>query len=126
MFYADYEKFAFMQRIDVKVDEQFAAVLKEYCAYWGMTMGELMYEAAKQHIHGSSQVCEMADGILRKQGMLPDKRSTKHCYGYLCRCCKHELACRTGLYKNEWEIAEEHRHLLKTQANQYPCNICTS
>jgi len=118
--------FAFMQRIDVKVDEQFAAVLKEYCAYWGMTMGELMYEAAKQHIHGSSQVCEMADGILRKQGMLPDKRSAKHCYGYLCRCCKHELACRTGLYKNEWEIAEEYRHLLKQHVKRCPCDSCTS
>ena len=63
-----------MQRIDVKVDEHFAAVLKEYCAYWGMTMGELMYEAAKQHIHSSShavsislcaeQVCTKTNGKL--------------------------------------------------------------
>ena len=63
--------FAFMQRIDVKVDEQFAAVLKEYCAYWGMTMGELMYEAAKQHVHASSHVCDLADGLLRKAGDTP-------------------------------------------------------
>mgnify|MGYP005628266313 FL=1 len=116
--------FAFMQRIDVKVDEQFAAVLKEYCAYWGMTMGELMYEAAKQHIHASSQVCELADGILQKQGIIPDKRSAKHCYGYLCRCCKHELACRTGLYKNEWEIGEEYKHLLKKQPNKCSFDAC--
>ena len=113
-----------MQRIDVKVDEQFAAVLKEYCAYWGMTMGELMYEAAKQHIHASAQVCKLADGLLRKQGMLPDKRSAKHCYGYLCRCCKHELMCRTGLYKKEWEIADEYKHLLKEQPNGCTCENC--
>ena len=113
-----------MQRIDVKVDEQFAVVLKEYCAYWGMTMGELMYEAAKQHIHASSQVCELADGILQKHGIIPDKRSAKHCYGYLCRCCKHELACRTGLYKNEWEIGEEYKHLLKKQPNKCSFDAC--
>jgi len=113
-----------MQRIDVKVDEQFAAVLKEYCAYWGMTMGELMYEAAKQHIHSSAQVCELADGLLRKQGMLPDKRSSKQCYGYLCRCCKHQLMCRTGLYKNEWEIDDEYKHLLKEQESECSCDTC--
>jgi len=113
---------AFMQRIDVPVDEKFAAVLKEYCAYWGMTMGELMYEAAKQHIHSSAQVCELAESLLLKQGMIPDKRSAKHCYGFLCRCCKHQLACRTGLYKNEWEIAEQHQHLLKQQPEACPCD----
>ena len=113
-----------MQRIDVKVDEQFAAVLKEYCAYWGMTMGELMYEAAKQHVHASAHVCTLADGLLRKQGIVPDKRSAKHCYGYLCRCCKHQLMCRTGLYKNEWEIDDEYKHLLKEHPKNCSCDTC--
>jgi hypothetical protein len=113
-------KFAFMQRIDVKVDERFAAVLKGYCAYWGLTLGELMYEAAKQHVHSSAQVCTLADDLMRKHGVIADKRSAKHCYGYLCRCCKHQLMCRTGLYQNEWEIADEHKHLQKDQSNDYP------
>ena len=102
-----------MQRIDVPVDEKFAAVLKEYCAYWGMTMGELMYEAAKQHIHSSAQVCNLSDGLLRKQGILPDKRSPKQCYGWKCRCCKHQLACRTGIYKSLWEVDDKYKYLLK-------------
>ena len=111
-----------MQRIDVPVDEKFAAVFKEYCAYWGMTMGELMYEAAKQHVHSSAHMCHLADDLLLKHGVIPDKRSAKDCYGYLCRCCKHQLTCRTGLYKNEWEIAEQHQHLLKEHANEIPCD----
>ncbi len=102
-----------MQRIDVKVDDPFAAVLKEYCAYWGMTMGELMYEAVKQHIHSSSNVCQLSEQLLEKHGATLDKRVAKACYGYLCRCCKHQVACRTGLYKSLWEIADEHQHLLK-------------
>ena len=105
-----------MQRIDVKVDDPFAVVLKEYCAYWGMTMSELMYEAVKQHIHCSGEVCHLADHLLKKNGVSPDKRAAKPCYGYLCRCCKHQLACRTGLYKSHWEIADEHQHLLKVQS----------
>ncbi len=109
-----------MQRIDVPVDTKFAAVLKEYCAYWGLTLGELMHEAAKQHIHSSADVCHLADEILQKQGVSPDKRSGKHCYGHLCRCCKHETACRTGIYKNFWEIAEEHAHLLKKPNDASP------
>ena len=105
-----------MQRIDVKVDDPFAAVLKEYCAYWGMTMSELMYEAVKQHIHCSGEVCHLSEQLLKKHGLTADKRAAKPCYGYLCRCCKHQLACRTGLYKNHWEIADKHQHLLKVQS----------
>ena len=110
------ESFSLMQRIDVKVDDPFAAVLKEYCAYWGMTMSELMYEAVKQHIHCSGEVCHLSEQLLKKHGLTADKRAAKPCYGYLCRCCKHQLACRTGLYKNHWEIADEHQHLLKVQS----------
>ena len=106
-----------MQRIDVPVDEKFAVVLKEYCAYWGMTMGELMYEAAKQHIHSSAHFCYLSDDLLRKQGMLLDKRAPKECYGFKCRCCKHQLACRTGLYKGSWEIDDKHKHQLKEHSD---------
>lgn len=111
--YFNCREIAFMQRIDVPVDEKFASVLKEYCAYWGMTMGELMYEAAKQHINSSANVCNFADELLAKYELIPDKRLAKHCYGFKCRCCKHQLTCRTGLYKNDWEIADEYKHLLK-------------
>ena len=113
-----------MQRIDVKVDEQFAAVLKEYCAHWGMTMGELMYEAVKQHIHASSHVCDFADSLLKKQGILPDKRSAKSCYGYLCRCCKHQATCRVGLYEHQYEIADKYEHQLKAHLGSYPFDPC--
>ena len=115
-----------MQRIDVPCDEKFAAVLKEYCAYWGMTMGELMYEATKQHIHSSAHVCTLAEGLLIKQGMIPDKRSAKHCYGHKCRCCKHQLECRTGLYKDDWVIADEYKVLLKEQPTECTCGNCSS
>lgn len=115
-----------MQRIDVPVDAKFADVLKDYCAYWGLTMGEFMYEAAKQHIHSSAVVCDLANGILETHGTAPDKRSSKHCYGFKCRCCGHEVACRTGVYKNYWEIADEHKHLLKEQPEPYPCDECNA
>ena len=102
-----------MKRIMISMSDQCAALLKMYAAQWGMTQSAVCYEAIRQHIHSQAQSgCLSTLNLLKMHNIKLDKRAFKPCYGYACRICKHQGACRAGLHPGNWECGTCYKHLL--------------
>lgn len=95
------------KKLLVTMTEEQASALKLYAATWGTTISEVLREAALQHMFSHSTCCGKVTGVLSSIDIDRDKRRYKPCYGYPCRACKHNTACRTGLYCGHWEIKDE-------------------
>ena len=90
-----------------------AALLKSYAAQWGMTQSDVLYECSRNHIHAQAQSgCKGTLSLLAMHDVKLDKRAFKACYGYPCRICKHDKACRIGLHEGLWECDDRYKHLL--------------
>jgi hypothetical protein len=101
-----------MKRVVLQLSDADARVLKLYAAKWGLTMSQVLEEMCRSHIHGSAFVCNYSRDLLAAEKIPIDKRSSKECFGFKCRCCSHTLPCRTGLYEGDWKIADCYKHLL--------------
>lgn len=101
-----------VKRVLVTMSDECAAVLKQYAAAWGITQSEALYESMRHHIHCHAKCCKSTKQILENQLIALDKRVDKPCYGFGCRGCVHQTACRIGLYDGTWEMAERYKHLL--------------
>ena len=101
-----------MKRVVVTLSDQDAQALKQYAAKWGLTISAALEEMSLSHIHASAFVCTFARDLLNNENITIDKRAGKECYGFKCRCCAYTLQCRTGLYQDEWKIADRYKHLL--------------
>ena len=73
------------------------AVLKSYAAFYGKTMSEVLYMFARQEIQQQSLHCKFVQQLLDAQGIRPDKRVNKPCWGHQCLSCEHTNLCQAGL-----------------------------
>ena len=102
-----------MKRVVTVMTEDCACLLKRYAALWQMTQSEVLFEAAMSHIHGQAHSgCTATINLLDDHKIKLDKRASKHCYGYPCRVCKHDKACRVGKHEGHWECDDRYKHLL--------------
>ena len=101
-----------MKRVVVSLIDADARVLKLYAAKWNLTLTQALEEMIRSHIHGSAEVCSFARDLLANENISLDKRASKECFGFKCRCCAFTLQCRTGLYQGDWEIDDRYKHLL--------------
>lgn len=95
-------------RVVTKMSETCRKALKMYAAAFHRTSSEVLYEATRCMLHTQAQTCDVTQAILDNCGIPPDKRVGRPCFGYSCMACKHQTACRTGLYKGVCEIDEEY------------------
>ena len=107
-----------IKRVVVTLSEQDAQVLKLYAAKWGLTLSQCLEEMSRSHIHGSASVCSFARDLLNNEDIAIDKRASKECFGFKCRCCAYTLPCRTGLYTENWVIDNRYKHLLIDTENE--------
>ena len=102
-----------VKRVVVTMPDECAALLKSYAAQWSLTQSEVLYEACRNNIHAQAKSgCRGTLNLLNIHGIKLDCRAGKECYGYACRVCKHDKACRCGIYKEGWECDERYKHLL--------------
>ena len=95
------------------MSDECGCLLKRYAALFNMTQSEVLYEAARSHIHKQAYSgCQGAINLLKDHGIKLDNRAHKECYGYPCRVCKHDKACRVGKHEAMFEIDDRYKHLL--------------
>ena len=109
-----------IKRVVVTLSDSDAQVLKLYAAKWGLTLSQCLEEMSRSHIHGSAAVCTFARDLLYNENTPIDKRSSKECFGFKCRCCAYTLQCRTGLYTQNWVIDDRYKHLLIENGEETP------
>lgn len=101
-----------MKKVAVAMSDECAAVLKSFAAQWGMTMGDVLYESARCHIHSMARDgCSATCSLLHTYDRKLDKRAAKDCYGHACYACAHNKACRVGLHPGGFECEDRYKHL---------------
>ena len=100
------------ERVLVKLEPAFKKALKQYAAFYGMTMGEVLYNCLRFTFHAQAVNCQMVSDSLEKLDIPIDKRAAKPCFGMLCHNCIHSAPCRAGLYEGCVVLDDNHlRHL---------------
>ena len=99
------------KRVAVSMSEECAAILKEYCSFFGVSQSDALYLFARAAIHQHSLHCKKVDSILRLRQKELDKRATKICFGWPCLACAHTPKCTAGLYEGDFEASEQCGHL---------------
>ena len=95
------------------MSDECGCLLKRYAALFNMTQSEVLYEAARSHIHGQAHSgCTACVNLLSDHGIKLDNRAHKQCYGFPCRVCKHDKACRVAKYEGMFEVQDCYKHLL--------------
>ena len=94
-----------MKKVQVQMSDQCHAMLKDYANAWDMTMSEVLYEATRCLMHKSCDSCAFIEHMFKYREITQDKRVSKSCYGHRCFACKHVTACRTGIYKDDFEMS---------------------
>lgn len=94
------------KRLLTNFSDEEAQLLKMYAATWGLTLSAFIREAALQHVWTHSTKCGICASVTESSPVTPDKRRFKDCYSCACRACKHETACRAGVYHGGWEIQQ--------------------
>ena len=95
------------KRVVVQMSDESHKALKQYAAFYGMTMSEVMYNCTRFQFHKQMQSCEFVKGMLATLDIPMDKRALKPCYSFLCFSCKHSVTCQTGLYDGVVEMPED-------------------
>ena len=90
----------------VQMSDECHKALKQYAAFYGMTMSEVLYNCTRFQFHKQMQNCEFVKGMLETLNIPMDKRALKPCYSFLCFNCKHSVTCKTGLYDGVVELPE--------------------
>jgi hypothetical protein len=100
------------ERVLVKLEPAFKKALKQYAAFYGLTMGEVLYNCLHFTFHRQAKNCSMVCDLLENLDIPIDKRAAKPCFGMLCHNCSHKSRCRAGLYDGCVELEAPHlRHL---------------
>tara|TARA_Y100000401_G_scaffold72030_1_gene58082 strand:- start:196 stop:537 length:342 start_codon:yes stop_codon:yes gene_type:complete len=86
-----------MKKVQVQMSDECHAVLKAYAGFYGKTMSEILYMFARQEIQQQSLHCLFVQQLLDAQGIRPDKRAHKSCWGHSCLSCVHAKPCQAGL-----------------------------
>ena len=95
------------KRVVVQMSDECHAALKQYAAFYGMPMSEVLYQCTRMQLHTQRQYCEYTDNVLRNLGIKSDKRANKPCFDFRCFNCKHVTACKAGLYEGVTVFREE-------------------
>ena len=101
-----------MPVVQVKMSDEEHKTLKQYAAFLGIPMGELLSRCARFDFHEQAHCCSWMDGTLKHLGVELDKGSDKPCFGFRCNVCSMRTECRTGVYGGLVVIPE---HLEQTQ-----------
>ncbi len=104
-----------MKRVVVQMSDECHKALKQYAAFYGLTMSEVLYHNTRVGFHKQSVGCEVVQDIFDKLGISLDKRTYKPCFGTLCHSCVHQTACGAGVYKGVVEMEEHLLHLTKEE-----------
>ncbi len=91
-----------MKKVQVTMADNEHAAFKDYCNAFGVTMSEVMYEAAKLYLHKHAEKCSHINAIFRYRSLSTDKRLSKECWGEDCLTCTMQVQCRVGSYQGEW------------------------
>jgi|TARA_R100000084_G_scaffold80662_1_gene37166 hypothetical protein len=100
-------------RVGTKMSTTCHRALKMYAKAFHMTCGEVLYAACRAMFHKQALVCDVMSGILDECGIPLDKRADRVCFGFACMPCKHQTACKCGVYKGVVEIEDEFLHCVK-------------
>ena len=95
------------------------AVLKAYAAFYGKTMSEILYMFARQEIQQQSLHCKFVQQLLDAQGIRPDKRAHKRCWGYSCLSCEHAKPCLAGLTDKTFMPSQSVKKHLKEDSSTW-------
>ena len=101
-----------MPVVQVKMSDECHKALKQYAAFLGVPMGELLYRCARYDFHEQAHCCTWMDGTLSHLGIELDKGSDKPCFGFRCNVCAKRTECRTGVYKGLVQIPDNIKHTL--------------
>ncbi len=96
-----------MPVVQVKMSDECHKALKQWSAFLGVPMGELLYRYARFGFHEQAHCCSWMDGTLSYLGIELDKGSEKPCFGFRCNICSKRTECRTGVYQGLVEIPEQ-------------------
>lgn len=95
------------------MSEEDAAILKEYCSFFGISQSDALSLFVTSSLHNHSVHCKKVESLFALRQKKLDKRSGKPCYGFCCLGCAHLAKCTVGRYKGLFEIRDEWRHLSK-------------
>jgi len=95
------------KRVVVQMSEECHKALKQYAAFYDMTMSEVLYQCTRMQFHRQREACVYLKGVLDNLDIAPDKRAHKPCFSFLCFNCKHLTACQTGVYKGVCEFSDD-------------------
>ena len=96
------------QRVVTKMSDTCHQALKMYAEAFHLNVGEVLYSACRMMFHKQAQFCDVVAGIFEECEIPLDKRADRECFGFSCMACKHQTACRTGIYKGVVEIKDEY------------------
>jgi len=102
-----------MKRVVVTMSDECHKALKQYAAFYGNTMGEVLYHNTRAAFHKQALICNVVEDLFRKLGITNDKRQDKPCFGFMCNACVHSTACRTGVYQGVVVVEDHLAELLK-------------
>ena len=99
------------KKVLVTMSDECHSVLKQYAAFVGKTMSEVMYDFARQEIHNHQMLCKRVTAIRNNQDV--DKRTQKACWGFRCYRCKHADRCRVGMHEGLFELDPMYKSSIK-------------
>lgn len=103
------------KRIAVTMDEDCAAILKEYCSFFKISQSDALYLFAKSAVQNHAFHCKKVESIFELRQKKLDKRANKACFGFLCLSCAHTSRCTAGLHDGLFEVCSECKHLFKDE-----------
>ena len=86
-------------------------MLKEYCAFFEVSMADALEMAWDTALNTHALHCPKVKSIFLHKGKTLDRRAGRICFGHKCLVCVHRGACEEGIYTGEFEIKPEHEHL---------------
>ena len=95
------------------MSEEDAAILKEYCSFFGISQSDALALFVTSSLHNHSVHCKKVESLFALRQKELDKRAGKPCYGFSCLACAHSAKCTVGIYKGLFQIRDEWRHLCK-------------
>lgn len=126
------------KRVVVQMSDTCHKALKQYAAFYVMTMSEVLYNCTRMQFHKQAMTCEFVDDMFDKLSIDLDKRANKPCFSFLCFGCKYATACKTGLYEGVVRlegtcldsdlvtpVGKANINILQIEAGQEPQFDCT-
>ena len=95
------------KRVVVQMSDEDHAALKQYAAFYGMPMTEVLYQCTRMQLHTHRQFCKYTEDLYGTLDIALDKRAGKPCFSFMCFNCKHLTACKAGLYEGVSEFRDE-------------------